>query len=103
MTDLVIIADAKQVSLRTTASLITATLHAAAAGAGACDKNEAPIVTMSAVRKVVNRTRKDALIRNNKAVSGMVCFQFDSKICCNILITHNNNGVTGSVNMTHKI
>lgn len=103
LTDIAIICDAKQVSLRAAASIVTATLQAQRK-VQQKDKSGPPtptqIISHTLLNTALNRTRQKALSDNNKTASGMICFQFDGKIC-DTLVTHND--IAGRRNEMKKI
>lgn len=101
------ICDAKHVSLRAAAGIVSATLHAQAQVQRNKDKVKEesssytpPIISHHTFRSVLNRTRQTNLTRSNKAASDMICFQFDGKIC-DTLVT--NNDLAGRRNELKKI
>lgn len=94
LTGVAMICDAKHVSLRAAAGIVSATLHAQAQVQRNKDKKEsssytAPIISHHTFRSALNRTRQTNLARSNKAASDMICFQFDGKIC-DTLVTNND-------------
>lgn len=102
LSEIAIICDAKHVSSRAAASIVSATLHAQARAQQKekCLHIAAPIVPPYAFKSALNRTRQNALIQKNKTASGMVCFQFDRKIC-DTLVTHTD--IAGRRNELKKI
>lgn len=102
LTDIAIICDAKQVSLRAAASIVSATLQAQSKveQKGKSMPMPTPIISHALLNSALNRTRQKALLENNKTASGMLCFQFDGKIC-DTLVTHND--VAGRRNEIKKI
>lgn len=87
LTNVAIICDAKNVSSRTAACIVSATLHAQAEALTRETKQckpthiPIPVVAPSVFKSVLNRTRRKGILFSNKKASEMVCFQFDGKIC----------------------
>lgn len=100
LTDIAIICDAKQVSLRAAASIVSATLQAQKKVQQKSESTPPPIVSHVMLNAALNRTRQKVLLDKNKTASGMICFQFDGKIC-DTLVTHND--VAGRRNEIEEI
>lgn len=102
LTEVANICDAKQVSSRAAACIVSATLRAQAKA----EKKEnpsnipVPIFTPAVFRSALNRVRLKALADNNAAASNMICFQFDGKIC-DTMVTRND--AAGRRNVLEKI
>lgn len=92
LTHVVQICDAKSVSERAGAAIVSATFSSAF---NKFQGNEAAAVVVQhqTFRNHTNRVRKGVVAENNKKVSGMSCFQFDGKICDASTIRANGNGI----------
>lgn len=89
--DVIQICDAKLVSGKASAAIVTATLSAATTSQE--DKSAAVVISQQTFQNQTNRLRKQLLAENNEKVSGMSSFQFDGKKC-DTMIRKNRKGNT---------